>query len=165
MNVQKKLENHYVIECFRKGKLIFKEEFDNLVTTEGLNDSLDKHLRGNAYTAAWFIGLTTGSPVFAAGNTMASHAGWTEAVAYSESVRQTLQLSVPSAGACSNTDNRAVFTINADSTVLGGAFICSNSTKSGTTGILYGGNAFSANRTLNNGDEIRVTITCSASAA
>ncbi|GAG46997.1 unnamed protein product, partial [marine sediment metagenome] len=35
-------------------------------------------------------GLTDGTPTPAAGDTMASHGGWTEVVAYDEGVRQTL---------------------------------------------------------------------------
>lgn len=165
MDVSKKLENHYEIECFRNGKLLWKDEFDNLVTTEGLNDSLDKHLRGAAYTAAWFVGLASATPVFAAGNTMAAHAGWTEITAYSEANRQTLTLAVPANGTTNNSAARAVFTINADNTQVGGAFIASNNTRGGTTGILYGGGTFSANRTLMNGDELRITITCTAASA
>lgn len=138
-------------------------EFDNLVTTAGFNDSLDKHFKGSSYTAAWYVGLTTGSPTFNAADTSASHSGWTESTAYSESVRQTLTLGTPSAGSVDNSASKAVFSINATATV-GGAFVVTLNTKSGSTGVLYGGGAFSGgNRSLLSGDSLSITITLTAS--
>lgn len=156
----------YVIECFgADGKLKWREAFDNLVVNEGLNDSLDKHFKGSSYTAAWYVGLTAGSPTFAAGDTMSSHAGWTESTIYSESVRQTLTLGTVASQSVSNSASKAAFSINGSGTV-GGAFVVTNSTKSGTTGTLYGGGAFSGgNRSVASGDTLNVTITLSASAS
>ena len=158
------LENHYKIECIRDGKVIWVEEIDNLVVTEGLNDSLDKHLKGSAYTAAWYVGLTNTTPTFAAADTMASHAGWTENTTYDEANRQTLTLGTVSAGSVSNTASKAVFTI-AGTVTIGGAFVTSVNTKGGTTGILYGGGALSQNRSLVDNDVLNITITCTAAAA
>jgi len=163
---QIKLSTHYRIECLdRDGKLKWVEEFDNLVVTVGLNDSLDKHFKGASYTAAWYVGLTVGSPTFAAGDTMSSHAGWTEFTSYSESVRETLTLGTVSGGSVDNSASRASYSINGSGTV-GGAFVVSDNTKSGTAGILYGGGAFSGgNRTVANGDTLNVTITLTATAS
>jgi hypothetical protein len=155
----------YEVECVRNGRVIWREEFDNLVVTEGLNDSLDKQFKAASYTAAWYVGLTAGTPNFQAGNTMASHAGWTEVTAYDEATRQGLTLGSVSAGSVSNSANKATFTISTNSTTIGGAFLVSNNAKGGSTGVLYGGGAFSANRTLNDGDVLNVTITLTASAA
>ncbi len=160
-----RLENHYSVECVGPdGKVKWVEEVDNLVVTAGLNDSLDKHLKGSSYTAAWYVGLTTGSDTFAAGDTMSSHAGWTESTAYSDSTRRALTLGTVSAGSVDNSASKAVFNINATATI-GGAFVCSDSTKGGTSGILYGGAAFSADRSVANGDTLNVTVTCTASAS
>lgn len=155
----------YEIECVRNGEVIWRETFENLVVTEGLNDSLDRQFKASNYTAAWHVGLTAGTPNFQAGDTMASHSGWTEVTAYDEATRQGLTLGSVAAGSVSNTASKAVFTISTNSTVIGGAFVVSNNTKGGSTGILYGGGAFSANRTLNDGDVLNVTITLTASAA
>lgn len=161
----KKLENHWKLECFDKdGKLKWVEEFDNLVVTEGLNDSLDKHLKGSNYTAAWYVGLTAGTPTFAAGNTMASHAGWTEVTGYSQATRPALTLGSVAAGSVDNSASKAVFSINA-SVTAGGAFVTSNNTKGGTSGILYGGGAFAADRVMVSGDTLNVTITATATAS
>ena len=63
------------------------EAFDNLVTTPGRNDMLDKYLAGSSYTAAWYI-LLIGSTSYTTGaavtDTMASHGGWAEDVEYSQ---------------------------------------------------------------------------------
>lgn len=167
INLGRALGNHYKFECHDKdGNLKWVEEFDNLVVTVGLNDSLNKHLKGSSYTAAWYIGLTAASPTFAAGDTMASHSGWTEVTAYSESVRQTLTLGTVAAGSCDNSASKVVFTINANSTAIGGAFMAASSTKSETASILYGGGAFAeGNRTLASGDTLTGTITCATTAS
>lgn len=161
----KGLSTHYKVEAFRDGKLLWVEEFDNLVVDAGLNDSLDKHLKGSAYTAAWYVGLTDGSPSFAAGDTMSGgHAGWTEEQTYDELVRQDLTLGAVSGGSVDNSGNKAVFTISGTAT-FGGAFVVDDDTKGGATGILYGGGAFSQDRALIDNDVLNVTITCTATAS
>lgn len=162
----KSLSTHYLVECFDKdGNLKWSDEFDNLVVTEGLNDSLDKHFKASSYTAAWYVGLASASPNFAAGDTMASHSGWTEVTDYSNATRPSLTLGSVSGGSVDNSANKAQFNINATVTV-GGAFVTSNNTKGGTSGILYGGGAFSGgNRSVQNGDTLNVTVTLTASAS
>lgn len=162
----RKLSTHYTVECVgADGRVKWTDEFDNLVVDAGLNDSLDKHLKGSSYTAAWYVGLTEGSPTFAAGDTMSSHSGWVEEQDYSEAVRQTLTLGSVSAKSVDNSASKAVFSINGSATV-GGAFVASNSTKGGSTGTLYGGGAFTGgNRSVVSGDTLNVTVTCTAAAS
>lgn len=159
-----KFRNIYEIECRdASGAVKWTERLENLVTTAGATDVLAKYFKGAAYTAAWFVGLYGGTGTLAAGDTMASHAGWTEFIAYSETVRQTLTLGTPAAGSVDNSASKAVFTINgAGGTVLG-AFVNSDSTKSGTTGTLFGEGAFSASRTVVATDTITVSITLTMS--
>jgi hypothetical protein len=157
-------KTHYKVECVRDGKIIWTEEFDNLVVNAGLDDSLDKHFKGSAYTAAWYVGLTDGTPSFAAADTMASHAGWTEVTDYDEATREALTLGTVSGQSVDNSASKASFTINTTVTV-GGAFIVTVSTKGGSTGILYGGGAFSQDRNLVSSDVLNVTITLTAAAA
>lgn len=160
-------ETLYEIECFdRDGNLKWRDEFHNLVTTEGLNDSLDKHFKASAYTAGWYVGLADGTPTFAAGDVMSSHAGWAEITAYSEGARQALTLGSVSSGSVNNSASKASFSINANGTTIGGAFLVTNSTKGGTTGVLYGGGAFSAgDKSLDDGDTLNVTVTLTATSA
>lgn len=161
------LKTHWVVECHDPdGKLLWRDEFDNLVVNVGLDDVLDKYLKGSAYTAAFYVGLTDGTPTVAAGDTMASHAGWVEVTAYDEAVRQTLTLGSVSGQSVDNVGNEATFTISANGTVIGGAFVTTNSTKGGSTGTLYGGGAFTAgDKTLDDDDTLQVTVTLTASAS
>lgn len=156
----KRLSTHYKVECFGKdGVLKWTDEFDNLVVTAGLNDSLDKHFKGSNYTAAWTVGLTDGTPTFAADDTMALHPGWVEVTAYDEGERQTLTLGAVAAGSVNNSASKATFTINTNATTVGGAFICMGA-------ILYGGGAFTAgDKSLDDDDTLAVTITLTATAS
>lgn len=157
---------HYRVECVGEdGALKWADEFDNIVVTTGLNELLTDTFKASAYTAAWYVGLTAATPTFAAGDTMASHGGWTESAAYSEGARQTLTLGSVSGGSVNNSASKAVFSINATATV-GGAFVANNSTKSGSTGVLYGGGAFTeGNRSVVNGDTLSVTVTLTVTAS
>jgi len=161
------LSTHYLIECFDKhGRLKWREEFQNLVVNAGLNDNLDKYFKGSSYTAAFYVGLTAGTPTFAAADTMSSHAGWTEVTAYDEAARQSLTLGTVASQSVSNSASKAAYTISTNGTVIGGAFVTTSNTKGGTTGTLYGGGAFSGgNKTLDDGDTLNVTVTLTAAAA
>ena len=162
-----KLGDLFEVECFDKhGNLKWRDTIKNLVVDEGLDDVLDKYLKGSSYTAAHYVGLTDGTPTFAAGDTMTSHTGWTEVTAYDETVRQDATWGTVSGKSVNNSANKAVFTISTNSTVVGGAFLATDSTKGGTTGTLYGGGAFSAgDKTLDDGDVLNVTVTASAAAS
>lgn len=159
-------KNSYLVECFdADGKLKWVEEIPNIVANVGLDDVLDKYFKGSTYTAAHFVGLTDGAPTVAAGDTMASHAGWSEVVAYSEATREALTLGTVASQSVDNSASKASFSINGSATI-GGAFVTTNNTKSGTTGILYGVAAFTGgNRTVADGDTVNVTTTLTASSA
>ena len=164
-SVEKRLKNRYVLEAFRDGKLLWVEDFDNLVVDVRLNDSLDKHLKGSGYTAAWYVGVVGATPTFAVGDTMGgAHAGWTEQTTYDEATRPVLTLGTVASKSVDNSASKAVFTISGTVT-LGGAFIVTTNNKGGTTGILYGGGVFSQNRALVDNDVLNVTITCTAAAS
>ena len=160
----KALKTHYKIEAFRNGKLLWIEEFYNLVVDDGLDDSLDKHLKASGYTAAWYVGLTDGAPTFDPTDDMSSHVGWSELSTYDEAVRQTLTLGVVAAQSVDNSAAKAIFTISGTAT-FGGAFVVTTSDKGGSTGILYGGGVFSQDRPLIDNDVLNVTITCTAAAS
>lgn len=162
-----KTKNKYTFECYSAdGTLKWTEEVYNIVVNEGLNEILNKFWKGSAYTAAFYVGLVSTTPTIAAADTMSSHAGWTEVTAYSEANRQALTLGTVASQSVDNSASKAVFTINS-STSVGGAFITTNNTKGGTTGILIGGAAFTAgNRTgLVAGDVLNVTVTLTAATA
>jgi len=136
----------------------------NLVVMAGLTDSLDKHFKGSSYTAAWYVGLVSGTPTFAEGNTMASHAGWYEVAPFA-GARPTLTLGTVVSGSVDNSAAKASYTINA-TMVVGGAFLVTLPTAGQTSGTLYGGAAFSGgNRSVASGDTLNVTVTLTATAA
>jgi len=141
----------------------------NIVVNEGLDHSLNVHFLGSSYTAAWYIGLTDGTPTGAAADTIASHGGWTEVTGYSETYRQTLTLGAVSSQSVSNTASKGTFSISTAVTV-GGAFLISGdggTAKGGSTnGTMYGVAAFTGgDRSLADGDSLTVTLTLSAGTA
>lgn len=143
----------------REAPQLFFDHSHNLIVDVGCTDILEKYFRGSTYTAAWYIGLVSSSPTVAAGDTMSSHAGWTEVTTYSESVRQTYSPAAAASKSITNSASKATFSINGTVTV-GGAFNTTSNTKSGTTGTLYSATAFSGgNRSLVNGDSLQVTST------
>jgi hypothetical protein len=158
----------YKIQCHDKdGNLKWEDEAPNLVVNVGLQDMNAKYFTGSAYTAAWYIGLygAGASNTPAAGDTMSSHAGWTEVVAYSQATRPACTFGTPTTAnpsVATNSASPATFSINGTTTV-GGAFLTSNNTKSGTTGTLYSAADFSApgDRAVTNGDTLSVTYTLS----
>ena len=152
----------YELVCFKPdGTVRWRETFKNLVTTAGKNDLLTQYGKGSGYTAAWFVGLissvsfTTGP---AAGDTSASHGGWTEDSTYSNATRPSLTLGTASGASIDNSASKASFTINGTATIKG-AFTITNNTKGGTTGTLYSAGTFAADRAVVNGDTLQVQIT------
>ena len=163
------IRHRFEIECFdSRGNLKWRDEFDNLVVNTGLNDYLDKYYKGSGYTAAHYVGLTDGTPTFAAADTMASHGGWVEVTNYTvtdvspdSNSRALYNPGTVASQSVDNSASKAIFAILGSVTV-GGAFIATDSTKGGTSGTLVGGNSFTGgDRTLSNGDTLNVTITAS----
>ena len=139
------------------GNVKWTEEGLNLVTTEGLNTLLGRTFDAPGADANWFVGLkATGAP--AAGDTMASHATWSEITDYDEATRPAYTLNAsPSAGAISNSSSKASFAINATVSIFGG-FLTSNSTKGGTTGLLFNAKNFAAQKDASSGDTLEVQV-------
>ena len=161
--VSVKMSSVYRVECWRAGAFIWVEEVPNLVVNAGLDDLLDKYFKGSTYSAAHYVGLK-GTGIVAAGDTMASHAGWAELTAYDEAARPAYTPGSVSGQSVSNTASAAEFTINATVTVYG-AFLTTNDTKGGTTGTLYGAVDFAVPRSVIDDDVLRVTITATTAAA
>jgi hypothetical protein len=162
----------FTVQCFDKdGNLKWEAEKHNLVVNVGLKDMNEKYFTGSGYTANWYLGLygsgTTNDP--AAGDTMASHAGWTEVTAYSQTTRPQCVFSTATTAdpsVISNVGSPATFSING-TTVVGGAFLTSDDTKGGTTGILFSAGDFQApgDRSVVSGDSIIATYQFSLDAA
>ena len=155
-------------ECIgADGKVKWTESVPNLVVNVGLAYMAGTALTSVAQITAWFIGLygAGASNTPAAGDTMSSHAGWTEVVPYSNATRVActfVTATTANPSVATNSASPASFSINATSTV-GGAFLTSGSAKSGTAGTLFSAVDFSApgDRAVVSGDTLNVTYTMS----
>jgi hypothetical protein len=159
--------NLYTVECYdRDGNLKWSEDIKNITVNAGLNEILDKFWKGSSYTAAHYVGLidNAGFSAIAAADTMASHAGWTESTVYSEGARPALILGSVASQSVNNTASKAVFTVTGSATI-NGAFVATNSTKGGTTGVLIGGASFGSARSVQSGDTLNVSVTLTVASA
>lgn len=141
------------------GGLLWADANHNRIVDVGLDEILDKFFKGSTYTASHFVGLTDSTPTTAAGDTMSSHAGWSEVTAYSEGVRQTYTPGTVASQSVDNSASKAQFSINGTTTV-GGGFLTTDNTKGGTAGILVSVEAFTGgDKSLGNGDTLSVQAT------
>lgn len=167
-----KATGKFLIECYDKdGKLKWTDESKNLVVNVGLQYMAGTSLDGStARITSWYLGLygAAASNNPAAGDTMSSHAGWTEVTDYTEATRPAatfVAATTANPSVVTNSASKAQFTMNATVTV-GGAFLTSNNTKGGTSGTLFSAKDFSSpgDRNVVSGDVVLVTYTFSLSA-
>ena len=152
-------------EHIREGQVIDAWGQSNLVVNEGLNATLNVMFNGVTQIGTWYVGLFEGnytpvSTVTAATITAAA----TECIAYNEVVRQQYVAVASTAQSMTNSVSKATFTFNATKTIYG-AFLVSNSTKSGTTGTLFSAARFSASKAVVSADQLLVTYTLGAASA
>ena len=166
-----KATGKFTIECFDKdGQLKWRAEESNLVVNVGLQYMAGTALTSTAQITTWYIGLygaaSSNNP--AAGDTAASHAGWTEVTTYSNSTRPAATFTAATnanPSVVTNSGSPAAFSING-STTVGGAFLISDSTKNGSTGTLFSAADFQSpgDRTVASGDTLNVSYSFSLSA-
>ena len=159
------------VQCFDKdGNLKWEMQTHNLVVNQGLQDMNSKYFSGSTYSAAFYLGLITGpasGTSFVAGDTLATHGGWTEFTNYS-GARKAVTFGTATTADPSVIDNSASpaqFSISGAGGVVAGAFLCTVS--SGTSGILFSEADFQSpgDRTVVSGDTLNVTYTFSLDAA
>lgn len=140
----------------------WEKEVPNVVTNVGRNDLLDKYWRGSSYTQTVVMGLA-GTGTKAAGDTQASHAGWSEvgganAPTYSGNRKA---VTMGAASSQSSVSPQQSFSITSTGTVAG-MFMNNggSSTKDDTTGVLVSATDFTGgNEAVDNGDTLLVTYT------
>lgn len=163
----------YTVTCVgANGVEKWSDTFHNLVVNQGLQDMNSKYFQASGYTAAWYLGLVQGpgsGTTYAAGNTLASHSGWTEltpGTAYTGN-RKAVTFGTATTADPSVIDNSgspSSFAMLVNSTVVAGAFLCS--VASGTSGILFSAGDFTGgDKTVDAGDTLNVTYSFSLDAA
>lgn len=135
----------------------WREVIANKTVTVGLNDILDKYWSGSSYTAAFYMLLINSTMTAADADTMSSHSGWTENVAYSQSTRPAPSFGSAAAGVKA-TSSAVAFSITSDAQTIAGVGIATVSTKSGTTGVLVTAGPFTGgDKAVDNGDTLNVS--------
>ena len=158
----------FEIKCHDKdGNLKWEAQSKNLVVNAGLAYMAGTALTSVTQITTWYLGLygAGASNTPAAGDTMSSHAGWTEVVAYSNATRVAATFATATTAnpsVVTNSASPATFNINGTTTV-GGAFLTSGSAKSGTTGTLFSAADFGSpgDRSVVSSDTLSVTYTFS----
>ena len=154
------LTNIWNVTCLDKdGNVKWNEEKKNLITTVGLNHILDTQFHASTQVTTWYIGLKgAGTP--AAGDTMASHATWSEISDYSGDRKEWTEGAAAS-GSMTNASS-VDFSVTGTATIAG-AFL--NTASTGTAGTLYGVVDFASARSVISGDTLQVTVTVTAASA
>jgi hypothetical protein len=172
------IEGYYHVECRDKdGNFKWEESFPNLVNAIGKELLLDTLLRtsGTYTTVGPFLGLINSSPTFLAADTMTSHAGWTEFIAYTvggSAVRGTAVFGVSSSSGLSPVNittslaTAITYTITGAGGTVAGCFLVTgsgaSSTQSNTSGTLYSAGAFATAKVTTVGDTVSVTYSTTA---
>lgn len=158
----------YTVECVGPdGQVKWSDQFHNLVMNGGLANMNGAYFAGSAQTTTWYLGLVEGpgsGTTFAAGDTLASHGGWTESTAYTGNRKAVTFGSATTANpsVITNSASPSSFTMNATATIAG-AFLCSVS--SGTSGILFSAGDFTGgDKSVASGDTLNVTYQFSLTA-
>lgn len=157
----------YTVTCVgADGVEKWSDTFHNLVVNQGLANMNGAYFAGSAQTTTWYLGLVTGpgsGTTFAAADTLASHAGWTESSAYAGSRKAVTFGAATTANpsVISNTASPSSFVMNA-TVVIAGAFLASTTDNSG---ILFSEGDFTGgDKSVASGDTLNVTYTFSLTA-
>ncbi len=158
----------YTVECVGPdGQVKWADSFHNLVMNGGLANMNGAYLAGSAQSTTWYLGLVTGpgsGTTFAAGDTLASHAGWTESTAYTGNRKAVTFGAATTANpsVITNSASPSSFSMNATATIAG-AFLCNVAT--GTSGVLFSAGDFTGgDKSVASGDTLNVTYTFSLTA-
>jgi hypothetical protein len=156
---------HFSFQQFREGELIDAWEADNLVPNEGLNSILDVVLNAGAQITSWYVGLFSNNHTPVAGDTGATidGAAIVEVTAYTGN-RPLIAYDAPSGQAIANSVTADV-TFTGTATIRGG-FIVPTATKGttgGANGVLISCVNLGADRVVQTGDIVKISVSTTAS--
>lgn len=163
---------YFVVECVdENGNIRWEDTAENGVTDAGIAHILNVVFLAQTQVPNWYIGVVdnAGFTQFASGDTMSSHAGWSEiaSASYSNANRVAWGPGAPSGGAITNaaTANYNMTPAGSSNPALTvkGLFLVSDNTKGGTTGVLMSTAAFTqGTQGCNNGDTLRISYVMAA---
>jgi len=160
-----KLSGKYIVECYRNGKLLWKDKCHNIITDEGLKRILDVFFGGagsnNTQTATWYVGLFNDNHTCDGAETYDVPV-FTEDIDYSSATRPAfVEAAATAAFLVTNTASKASFTIVTGGQTLYGAALFSTSTKgdhaSGANNVLFSCAKFTTPRAVIAADVVNVT--------
>jgi hypothetical protein len=156
------------VECRDKdGNLKWTDVAHNGVVDVGINKLLDIMFRAITQITVWYMGLidSSGFTGLVAGDTLPSHAGWTENTAYTVTAGSTQRGTwTPSAAASKSITNgtAVAFTMTGAGTIKG-FFLCQDQLKATSTNLLWATALFATgDQVVAIGDILNVTYTISA---
>ena len=166
----------YDCELFRGGVKVDEWSAENVVTTEGGTDLVNKYFKGSGYTAAWYLGLISSvsyasTPDIAdvAANLGGTTNGWAECSAsYAPNYdtpagtnRAAITFGSPSGTDPVQLSSASTIDITfSENGTVKGAFIAAGTTRLSTTAPLYSAALFAADKTVADNDQLRITVTC-----
>jgi hypothetical protein len=169
MHEEMEIKGKYVAECRGPdGELKWHDVIENVVCTDGKDLALDTIFEGSSYTVVGpFMGLISSvnygaGPV--AGDTMASHAGWTEAGGVNAPTYTAPRLTcvwAAASGGSKALSAALTFAITGTGTVKGSFIVTGTgavSTIDDTNGTLWSAGLFSAgDKVVGNGDTVNIS--------
>lgn len=147
----------YIVECIGvDGKVKWTERVHNIIPSAGWDYFLSAALAGGSRYTSWYIGLYQNAYAPVSTETMATlAANGSENIDYTETTREIFTADAISGGLFTNYDNPAEFNFTSSETLRGG-FICSDSTKGGTSGLLLSAAQFSSPKSVVSGEALVV---------
>jgi len=152
-----KVGGFFVFECWHGNRLVWRDRTHNMVVNAGLQHILDVTFASGTAVSVWHLGLALSSMTIASGDTMASHAGWTEATNYADGRKE--YVDVRSNQSITNAASAATFTINTAGTI-GGGFLTNLS--AGSDILMAAATLTGGDRAVVDTDVINLTYTYSA---
>jgi len=152
------LGGFFVFECFDAfGNLKWRDEAPNMVVAAGLAHILDVVFSGATVATTWHCGLGASSFTVASGDTMASHAGWTELTNYTGNRKEWVE--VRTAASLTNAASAATFVFTTAGTVGGGVL---TNLSTGSDIMMAGAALTGGDRAVVDTDTINLTYVFSA---
>jgi hypothetical protein len=156
-------ESVWDVEHWRGDDMLSKTQDTNICTDEGLDALLDIMFHADTQITTWYVAIFESDTTPAAGTTYAVPV-YTESAAYAEAARVAYVEAAASSKVMTNSASKATFTMNATKTIYGAALVGGGTDATDNTdvaggGTLYCASQFSASKSVESGDVLKVTIT------